>query len=327
VLSLDEPHWRKVGAYYKYLPVTSSTINPVRFGEYYDRKLTYAEIVEHVKQIAAQYPQITLKEEGPSTGDLPIYSLNMGKPGAPLYFIYAAAHGTEWEPAYGVMTFAKRVAEGRMTDVVDLDKVAIKIVPIFNPWGYDNRRRQNANGVDLNRQGDHRWAEYKGRDSNKDGKYAPKDYDFKGAGPFSQPESKTYKAIIDAAENLYCVLDYHGNATATSNKVSILAATAHEDNEERGYEMQRIVNSRLVGRHLLWQNAEDKPSQYIIRHTVISSGSPFLMNTSARGRFGTLVEITAGYRSTYGTVLQTDVVCEVCRGLFVAYSPQRRGGR
>ena len=48
---------------------------------------------------------------------------------------------------------------------------------------------------------------------------------------------------------------------------------------------------------------------------------PQLKNTSMRDRFGLVIEVTAGYRSTYGAVLQTDVVCELCRALFLAYPP------
>ncbi len=46
-----------------------------------------------------------------------------------------------------------------------------------------------------------------------------------------------------------------------------------------------------------------------------------LMNTSMRNKFGLLIELTAGYGSSYGTVLQTNVVCELCRALFIAYPP------
>jgi hypothetical protein len=42
-------------------------------------------------------------------------------------------------------------------------------------------------------------------------------------------------------------------------------------------------------------------------------------NTSARDKFGLLIELTAGYPAPYGTVPQTDVVCERCHALFAAY--------
>ena len=323
VLSLREPYCRNVDAYYKYSIVTNAVGNRVRFGEYYPRRLTYAEIVDAMKQVAAASDKVRFRDEGPASESYRICSLNLGREGAPLYLLYAAAHGSEWEPGYGLLTFAKRVAQGRMSDVVDLDKVEIKIVPILNPWGYDHRRRQNAHGVDLNRQGDFRWHEFKGRDSNKDGVWGPGDYDWKGAGPFCEPESKTYQTMC-ATPNLHCILDFHGNTSAANNKVSILPATGHPDNEVRGYTMQQIANERLRGRHLLRQSDEDACSQYVLTRVSVGAPYPYLMNTAGRGKFGTLIELTAGYPSTHGTVLQTDVVCELCRALFMAYGPSGR---
>ena len=319
VLSLDEPHCRKVNSYYKYTLIANAITNPVRFGEYYDRRFKYAELVEYMKEIADSHPDIAFKEEGPASEDYRLYSLNIGRPGAPLYFLYAAAHGSEWEPGYGLMTFAKHVAEGRMSDVIDITKVSIKLIPILNPWGYDHMRRQNAQGVDLNRQGDDGWAKFHGRDSDKDGVWGPWDYDWKGDAPFSEPEAAIYKSIIDSVPNLHCVLDFHGNSSSRSNKLFSLPATAHSDNERLAREMQRIANTRLQGRHILQQNDEDACSQYIITRANMTGTMPFLKNTSARGRFGMLIELTAGYPSTYGTVLQTDVTCELCRTLFIVY--------
>jgi hypothetical protein len=322
VLSLREPFYRNVDAYYKYTLITNTLTNPVRFGQYYPGKLSYAELADLAGQIAATYPAIRLEDEGPASEGYRIFSLNLGRPGAPLYLLYAAAHGSEWEPGYGLMTFAKRIAEGRLDDVIDLDKVAIKVVPFLNPWGYDNRRRHNAQGVDLNRQGDHAWEHFEGRDSNDDGTWSPGDYDWKGASPFCEPEAQTYKAILQRAKNLYCVLDYHGNASARSNKVGILPATAHPDNELRAFDLQYLANESLRGRHLLRQNDEETFSQYLLTRVVMGGDRPYLINTSARGRFGILIELTAGYSSSYGTVLQTDVVCELCRALFIAYPPR-----
>ena len=89
-----------------------------------------------------------------------------------------------------------------------------------------------------------------------------------------------------------------------------------------GFEMQEIANARLRGRHLLRQSQEDSASQYLLNSVSMGSGSPFLMNSAARNKFGRLVELTGSYRETYGTILQTDVTCEICRALFLAYPPQ-----
>jgi len=320
VLSLREPYCRNVDSYYKYTPVTGALGRAVRFGQYYPRKFTYTEFVGEMKRLAEEFPTIRFHEEGPASEDYRLYSLNLGRAGKPLYFLYAAAHGSEWEPGYGLLTFARRLAEGRLDDVVDLEQVEIKIVPYLNPWGYDHMRRQNAQGVDLNRQGDFQWEEFKGTDSNQDGQWLAGDYDFKGIAPFSEPEARTYKKIA-ALPNLYCVLDYHGNTSATNNKIGVLPATAHPDNEFLAFELQHIANQRLRGRHLLRQNDEETASVYLLDRVYAGGNLPYLMNTSAHGRFGLLIELTAGYGSSYGTVLQTDVACELCRALFLAYPP------
>ena len=323
VLSLREPFYSNVDGYYKYAPITNALTNPVRFGEYYPSKMTYAELVEYAQRLAAEFPAIRFEWEGPASEDYRLYSLNLGRNDRPMYFMYAAAHGSEWEPGYGLITFAKRIAEGKLNDVIDLDKAAIKIVPHLNPWGYDHRQRQNAQGVDLNRQGDYAWEGFQGRDSTEDGTWGPGDYDWKSTAPFCEPEAQTYKAIVDKAQNLYCVLDFHGNTSATSNKIAILPATADPDNQLAAWDLQYLANERLRGRHLLRQNAEETFSQYLLDRVSTSGSTPFLMNTSARDRFGLLIELTAGYGETYGTVLQTDVTCELCRALFVAYPPPK----
>ncbi len=253
-------------------------------------------------------------------GGYRLWSLNLGTPGCPLYFLYAAAHGAEWEPGYGLMTFARHVSEGRLSGVVDLAKVRVKIIPVLNPSGYDRMGRQNANGVDLNRQGDYRWEHFKGRDSNNDGVWGPGDYDWKGTAPLSEPEAKVYHRISQTPE-LHAVLDFHANSSAKNNRIGFLAATGHPDSEDLAENFQRTALLRLRGRHLLRQNDEQDASPYLLDDVSMGSGSPYLMNTSAKGRFGVLIELNGIYRESYGTLMQTDVTCELCRALFIACPP------
>ncbi|MDD4102247.1 MAG: M14 family zinc carboxypeptidase [Kiritimatiellae bacterium] len=318
MLSLREPFYRNIDAYYAFTPVSGALGNPPAFGQYYPRKWPYSGVVEEMRRLAEKYPEISLEDEGDASGGYRMWSLNLGTPGQPLYFLYSSAHGSEWEPGYGLMTFARHLAEGRMQEVVDLTRVRIKIIPLLNPSGYDKMRRQNANGVDLNRQGDYRWERYKGRDSNNDGVYGPHDYDWKGSAPFTEPEAVAYKRIISDPA-LHCILDFHGNTSVKANKFGILPVTAHPENEERALAMQRLANLRLRGRHLLRQNSEEVPSQYLLDYLRPNSGIPGLMNNGAAGRFGFLIEMTCGYGESYGTILQTDFVCEMCRALFIAY--------
>jgi hypothetical protein len=88
--------------------------------------------------------------------------------------------------------------------------------------------------------------------------------------------------------------------------------------------LQRIANERLRGRHLLRQNDEAFASCYLLERLHSDSPRPMLQNTGARGRFGLLIELTAIYPESYGTLLQTDVTCEMCRALFLAYPPPQQ---
>lgn len=318
LLSLREPHWRNVDAYYAFTPVSGALGNPVRLGRYFAQRLDYDGVVEEMRRLAAAYAGVTLADEGEASGGYRLWSLNLGAAEGPLYFLYAAAHGSEWEPGYGLLAFAQRLAAGELSDVVDLKRVRVKIMPVLNPWGYVKMRRQNANGVDLNRQGDYRWEPFKGRDSNGDGVYGPNDYDWKCEGPFTEPEARAYLRIV-RDPGLHGILDFHGNASAKSNKFGILPVSAHPDNEDRALDMQRIANARLRGRHLLRQSDEETVSPYLLDYLRPNNGIPGLMNTGAAGRFGVLIELAAGYAESYGTLLQTDVTCELCRALFLAY--------
>ena len=80
--------------------------------------------------------------------------------------------------------------------------------------------RQNANGVDPNRNGDLNWDAYKGVDSDKNGTYGPGDYDWKGVAPLSEPEAQTYKRICQSARFI-AFLDVHGNPSGTGGNKEI----------------------------------------------------------------------------------------------------------
>lgn len=331
LLSMREPYVRNIDSYYAFTPVSGALGNPVRLGKHFPKRLSYEEFVAEMRALAEKFPALKMEDEGEASGGYQLWSLNIGAPDTPLYFMYGATHGSEWEPGYGLLAFAQRVAEGRVSDAIDLSKARIKILPILNPYGYVNRRRTNANGVDLNRQGDYEWVDYKGvkgvrgKDSPEDayGPY-PISHDWKGKAPFTELEAVAYQRIIQDPK-LLAVLDYHGNTSAINNKLAFLPVEGCDRNESLACEFQRITMQRLRGRHLLRQNDEDDVSEYLINRITRSNGSPMLIN-SVSGRYGMLVEITCGYGESYGTLLQSDVTCEICRALLLAYNPEATKG-
>lgn len=318
LLSMREPTPHTVESYYAFTPVSGALGNPVRFGRYFRKKLAYAGVVDEMRALAAKYPALILKDEGVGCDGERMLTLNIGNKNGPMYFIYAVTHGSEWEPGYGLLALAEFLAAGRMVDAVDLKRYQVKIMPILNPSGYTARKRQNCNGVDLNRQGELFWERFKGRDSNEDGVYGPFDYDWKGTAPFSEPATRVFHRIVQD-KRIFALLDFHGNTSASSNKFGIMPLEALPDNEDRCWEMMGLVNMRLRGRHLLRQRGEESASQYVLTNMRMNSGTPTILNSASAGRYGLLMEITCGYGNSYGTVVQTDITCEICRAFFMAF--------
>ena len=120
----------------------------------------------------------------------------------PTFLIVASQHGFEKSAAYGTYYFARDLVYNFDKNPVlnaIRTKCAIYVVPVANPYGFDNKLRKNANGVDLNRN----WAQSDDDD--------PTSAYYGGAEPFDQPETQAIKNVIDDNSNLFFVIDYHTN--------------------------------------------------------------------------------------------------------------------
>lgn len=85
----------------------------------------------------------------------------------------------------------------------------IVVVPFANPWGSSQapRKRQNSNGVDVNRNFNYKWADF------VTGGAAPFDFDYKGPSAASEVETQYLQDLIDELDADFLV-DCHnfGNA-------------------------------------------------------------------------------------------------------------------
>lgn len=80
-------------------------------------------------------------------------------------------------------------------------KVRLIIIPCQNPWGLSNLKRQNYNGVDLNRNFDYKWASAPVKQ--------PWDHDYKGTAPFSEIEAVYIRDTLEAFSDATTYLDLH----------------------------------------------------------------------------------------------------------------------
>lgn len=316
LVGLDEPVWNHPGAFNKYLFAGNLLGESVRYGRHFERKLTYVEFMEKMRALADRHDAMRVRDEGPGPEDYRMYSLTIGDEEKPAFFLYAAAHGSEWEPAYGLLALAERLMEQPQEGLFDFDRYHLVMMPIVNPWGYDNRRRQNINGVDLNRNADERWEQYEGRE-NEDGVYGPFSYDWKGDAPFSELETQAWRRVLERIRP-HAVLDFHGNS-GSYTRLIIMQPTALPENEDLAHDAVRRFNEAFADRYVLLQGGEAELAQYDINSVRWGSPRPTLTTTAARGALGFLKEAPAGYRGTHGMVFQTDLTIEVCLAFFRAY--------
>ena len=81
------------------------------------------------------------------TNGYPIYCILLGAPGPDIrnVLITTGVHGDEPAGPEAVLRFLER-------DPIDLlNRFAFLILPCINPWGYVHNRRENADGIDINR--------------------------------------------------------------------------------------------------------------------------------------------------------------------------------
>jgi murein tripeptide amidase MpaA len=203
--------------------------------DFFNTYRTRAEIEALMDQIAANYPHLaSVSTIGASVEGRPIRLIRLSGPdqpgnpraGRPVILVNGCQHAREWIGLMTTVFFVDRLAEeygvnARLTAL--MDRLEFYIVPIVNPDGYEytwtpNNRLWRKNrrppptgstcwGVDLNRNWGFQW----GLNSGSSGDPCSETY--RGAGPFSEPETVAMKGLIDAvAPRLRAHLDMHSYA-------------------------------------------------------------------------------------------------------------------
>jgi hypothetical protein len=191
----------------------------------------------------------------------------------------------------------------------------------MNPSGYQKNTRQNANKVDLNRNGELDWDKIKGEQQAQTGKYGPGDYDWKGETPLSEPELQVYRKICEAGR-FFAFLDVHNNPSGTGyNKSLDYSAIGKPDGKQKAERIRDLFNAGVAGRFLLRQQHEKECKPLVIESVGKAAGSGRVMTCSfaCREKYGFLVELPGGIyvgddpgRSGYGTLISTDLAAEFC---------------
>lgn len=118
--------------------------------------------------------------------------------------LLSAIHGYEQGSAWCMANFLKHLCEDNTNDEIlsfIKNNVELVVIPVANPYGFNNNTRCNANGIDLNRNFNANWSltdagsEYYG-----------------GESASSEGETKILEKVIDDNLDAEWVIDYHNIA-------------------------------------------------------------------------------------------------------------------
>jgi hypothetical protein len=228
--------------------------------------------------------------------------MSLGDERKPTVYLGAAIHGWEWENAYGLLRLAEILCEDPKVEGMDTRKLHFRIVPVQNPWGFDHFTRQNARGVDLNRNFDCAWEELR----DVQDVMVPWDYNYKGTRPASEPETRIIQRLIDR-DRPVCAIDFH--------TADYILLRPHKGDAKLIQGIHEDIKVRLKDRYLT-QKPYNGPYQQVNmdRATEFAPPQPYLICYAAeRGtRAAFLIEMSGNRDDVHALAMNTDTVVEIC---------------
>lgn len=210
--------------------------------------LTEPDIRGALRHISRNYPLLTqlMEMPEPSIEGRPVFAIRIGGPGGPRVpkpglLLIGGVHARELVPPDLLLSFAIKLCQtsqrnqaltlgGKTYSSADVRRVIMGldlfIMPMVNPdgrvlvqtpppagdaWWRKNRRQSSCSvecwGVDINRNYDFLFLSGLGTSTN------PCDYQvYKGCGPFSEPETRNVRHLLEANTNIVRFVDIHSAA-------------------------------------------------------------------------------------------------------------------
>ena len=191
---------------------------PLLFGSAQGEILhNYYTIQEDTEELANMYPDIAVyREHGESgMGGLSIFSVDVALNitelseeelrALPTMYVDAAHHGNEQMAVEAAYFFLKEVLEKSAADPTYLEGKRLVVTPVVNADGYLIDCRNNAMGVDLNRNYPYMWGEY---GTSGTPSFCPASGTYRGSSAGSEIETQANMELMSGM-NLYVYLSGH----------------------------------------------------------------------------------------------------------------------
>ena len=149
------------------------------------------------------------------TGQVPLYA-------TPTILLQSGVHGPEKISVQALYEFVSNMlskwGENELLATL-FSNFEYRIIPLTNPWGFQNNIRNNIRDVNINRNLGWRWEFQEGEDSNE-----------KGSEPYSEKESKVLRNWYTEYSDALVLVDYHdtSNSDQSQNAFVSYQATVNE---------------------------------------------------------------------------------------------------
>jgi hypothetical protein len=301
-----DPYLLDRGTFNKYIPVGNLFGATVRYGRYLDSKLNVDDFYQRIHALAhlpgADY-SVEVRDEGAGSGGRPILSLRFGNSDGPRFLLTSVKHGTEWENGYGMLLTLESLIRG---ELIDLERFGVVCVPLLNPFGYERGCRQNANGVDINRQLRKDWDDFRGW---TDEVIEPWTFDFKGHAFASEPEAVIEQRLLQEGD-LYCRLDAHSMANGT-----LFAGKAPDPGPV--FAIGEIFAENFKDRYLLRGLCQQEVKQMALDQYPVAGANDdrgmFSRGVGESPYYDLLYESVGQLPDVHATLMQTDFTVELIR--------------
>ena len=253
-----------------------------------------------VARLLAQYDAVTpasgvrvskesLGKDASNTYPVWNYKVSRGTGDKPVVLVIVGEHGNEPNSAVLGWGLYRQILDGVLTKYLRF--VDFWVIPIMNPWGYENRDRNNSNGVNLNRDFPAAWS------------YSEVAHNVTGNYSLSQPETRyIYNLLVSNRDKILFVCNKHDTG-------SISRKIIREEADLVAYVSTMLETDAVVNQGVCqWQNTQVRETdpwiveecsadisgrQLIVSQNLKTPGSLDVFANSI-GIHGSLLEVSYG---------------------------------
>lgn len=252
----------------------STDAQDIDFTDYH----TPAQVEAEMANLETRFPSLARRVEiGRSLEDNPIWAVKISdnpdldeSDEGDVIFV-ALHHAREWISAEMALYLAEHLLENYSLDPelqADIDNLEIWVVPVLNPDGYvysdtsyrywRKNRRDNGDGsfgVDINRNYGYEWGHDSGSSS------VPSYPTYRGPAPFSEPETRVMRDLVQSVDNLKAFVTYHSFSELVLRPWSYTNADAPgelilRNHVERAVDLIEAVHGHTYGTELYLSSGE-----------------------------------------------------------------------